>query len=326
MNDGFQEYLSRITDKRKATVEELEMYRPLENGKTAVHIDDRVFILNSEDVEDHLDATEKVMAENENPFWDEGENAPEDSATLPDSVDHRQFQTPIKDQFDRGTCVCFASLANIESIIKRDEGKTIDLSEQYANWLFMKEEGKNHCNDGLVTTLSARYLSNNGVCEEALYAYENRATVKTHCMDIPSNSIQQKATYGIGNFVLIDNLGFFGPSISNPQYLEGLLHRNFNIVFGTKVAWGREPDSNKVFDVILDKYGNPLASNGGHAILIVGYDRSGNNGSIPYFIVKNSWSEDFGENGYMYLSYDYITTYAKYGYIVYNVRQDMPTP
>ena len=98
------------------------------------------------------------------------------------------------------------------------------------------------------------------------------------------------------------------------------------MVFGTNVAWGREPDDNDVFDVILDKYGNPLASNGGHAMVIVGYDRSGNNGSMPYFIVKNSWSNDFGVNGYMYLSYDYITTYAKYGYIVYTVRQDMPTP
>lgn len=326
MNDRYKEYLSRLTEKRKATVKELDMYRPLENGKTAVHIEGRVFILNSEDVDDHLDATEKILAERENPFWDEDENAPEDSANLPDMIDHRQFQTPVKDQLDRGTCVCFASLANIESVIKRSENREIDLSEQYANWLFMKEEGKNHCNDGLVTTLSARYLSNNGVCEESYYSYEDRDTVNTHCMDIPPSNVQQKATYGVGNFVLIDNLGFFGPSIRNPQYLEELLYRNFNIVFGTHVAWGREPNTNDVFDVILDKYGNPLTSNGGHAMLIVGYDRSGNNGSIPYFIVKNSWSDDFGVDGYMYLSYDYITTYAKYGYIVYNIRQDMPTP
>ena len=210
MIDRFQDYLLRITDKRKATAEELDMYRPLENGKTAVHIEGRVFILNSEDVEDHLDATEKIMAENDNPFWDEAENAPEDSGNLPETVDHRQFQTPIKDQQDRGTCVCFASLANIESIIKRNEDREIDLSEQYANWLFMKEEGRNHCDDGLVTTLSARYLSNNGVCEESDYPYEDQDAVKTHCLDIPAIGIQQKATYGIGNFVLIDNLGFFG--------------------------------------------------------------------------------------------------------------------
>lgn len=326
MNDRFQEYLARITDKRKATAKELDMYRPLENGKTAVHLEGRVFILNSEDDKDHLDAAEKVMAENDNPFWNDGENAPEDSENLPETVDRRPFQTSVKDQQDRGTCVCFASLANIESIIKHSENTEIDLSEQYANWLFMKEEGKNHCNDGLVTTLSARYLSNNGVCEESDYPYEDRDAVNTHCMDIPSIGIQQKATYGIGNFVLIDNLGFFGPSIRNPQYLEGLLSRDFNIVFGTNVAWGREPDANDVFDVILDKYGNPLASNGGHAMLIVGYDRSGGGGATPYFIVKNSWNDDFGVNGYMYLSYDYISTYAKYGYFVYNVRRDMPTP
>jgi C1A family cysteine protease len=76
-----------------------------------------------------------------------------------------------------------------------------------------------------------------------------------------------------------------------------------------------------VLDVILDKYGNPLASRGGHAMLIVGYDRT--SGPMPYFIVKNSWGTDIEHGGYYHFSYDYLRTYAKYGYIVYNVRQDM---
>ncbi len=322
MNDSYQAFLTRLTEKRKATGEEIEMYRPLANGKTALHLENRVFILNSEDDHDRLDATEKALAQSENPFWDVAENAPEDIESFPAKVDHRPFQTPIRDQLDRGTCVCFASLANIESIIKRQENIERNLSEQYANWLFMREEGKNQCSDGLKTTLSARYLAKDGVCEEADYPYENKLTVETHCAQMPPTNVQQKAIYGIGGVALIEDLGFFGPSIKNPDYLEGLLYQNYNIVFGTHVAWGREPDANKVFDVILDQYGNPLQSFGGHAMLIVGYDRSG---AIPYFIIKNSWGDDFGADGFMYLSYDYISQYAKYGYIVYNIRQDMPT-
>lgn len=33
-----------------------------------------------------------------------------------------------------------------------------------------------------------------------------------------------------------------------------------------------------------------------HSALIVGFDRSG---AVPYYIVQNSWGEDFGENGFV---------------------------
>lgn len=35
-----------------------------------------------------------------------------------------------------------------------------------------------------------------------------------------------------------------------------------------------------------------------HAVQIVGYDISGD---IPYYIVRNSWGTDFGDNGYLYI-------------------------
>ena len=50
-------------------------------------------------------------------------------------------------------------------------------------------------------------------------------------------------------------------------------------------------------------------------MLIVGYNRPGG-----YFIVKNSWGTSRGQNGYVYLSYDYIRTYAKYGYVINGVQ------
>jgi len=38
---------------------------------------------------------------------------------------------------------------------------------------------------------------------------------------------------------------------------------------------------------------------------------------------SNSWGTKVGDAGYFYLSYDYLRTYAKYGFIITQVRTDM---
>lgn len=36
-----------------------------------------------------------------------------------------------------------------------------------------------------------------------------------------------------------------------------------------------------------------------HAVQIVGYDLTT---EIPHYIIRNSWGEDFGDNGYLYIA------------------------
>jgi C1A family cysteine protease len=43
--------------------------------------------------------------------------------------------------------------------------------------------------------------------------------------------------------------------------------------------------------------GSPYSLN--HAVQIVGYDRTA---PIPFYIVRNSWGKDFGDNGYLYIA------------------------
>jgi hypothetical protein len=42
---------------------------------------------------------------------------------------------------------------------------------------------------------------------------------------------------------------------------------------------------------------------GGHAVLCVGYDDS-----RKVFIMRNSWGSKWGDKGYFYLPYDYLTS------------------
>ena len=329
------EYATRLLAKPFATAQELAMYRPISFGRSEIEIGEETFkLLDSEEEMDNLDATERAMADRNvgGVFWDSANDTPLGFGSLPSTVDHRNNQTPIRDQKDRGTCVCFASLAALETLIKLQQNVELDLSEQFANWVFMAAQGVNQCNDGLRATLAARYLSVRGVCEESDLPYEDKTTVRAHCNSQPSQQAMDRARFGVGEFTIIDGPGLFGPSIKNTDFLESILSggndaaQARDIVFGTEVAWGK-PDANHVFDVVRDAHGNPLQSVGGHAMLIVGYDKTP---QIPFFIMKNSWGtevkgEPVGVGGYYYVSYDYVRTYGKYGYAVNSLRTDMPT-
>jgi len=57
-----------------------------------------------------------------------------------------------------------------------------------------------------------------------------------------------------------------------------------------------------------------------HGVLIVGYNNTQTNGSIPYWIVKNSWGTDWGMEGYLY-----IEIKAKEGVCGINMSPSYPT-
>ena len=138
----FEGYTERLRDKRPAHRHELDCYARDGNGRTTYVEQGIHFPLDFEHVYDHLDSDEQESEDQEPPYWDSTANIPSCESTS-DLVDFRASQTPVKNQLDRGTCVCFASLAVIEAMLKRDTNKTIDLSEQYANWLFMKNQNRN---------------------------------------------------------------------------------------------------------------------------------------------------------------------------------------
>jgi C1A family cysteine protease len=46
---------------------------------------------------------------------------------------------------------------------------------------------------------------------------------------------------------------------------------------------------------------------GGHAVCAVGFDDNFRNSGRGYFIVKNSWGKNWGDNGYFYMPYQYIS-------------------
>ena len=233
---------------------------------------------------------------------------------IADIVDHRSKQTEIRDQGSRGTCVAHAALAGLEGYYKR-QGHIRNISENHAYNVFMAQEGSTCMADtGLQTWRAADYMRDNRVCSEALSPYLD--TTSSVCAVI-SSACNSNKRYGYTSAYKFFAPAFGGTGTAiatNPNYLESIVKAGYDIVLGVYVAgsdWFDGSAETGTVDVQTYSNGQPANPYGGHAMLLVGYNKSNN-----YFIFKNSWGTDAGHNGYFYLSYEYLETYAKYGYVI----------
>ena len=236
-------------------------------------------------------------------------------------VDRRAQQTSIKNQGSRGTCVAHAALAALEVAYKP---LSLDLSENYAYFKFLGSSQGNVCADpGLNTQTSGQLMTDHGMSPESCWPYVS--TLAGIGCPLPIETPWPVAQCGAAdtakyrvtshhkiyrNDSLTEDVGEW---INNPKYLESVLCAGHDIVAGFYVA-GWPQGGQGVIDAVQ---GASIV--GGHAMVIVGFER-GSNGNPSYVIAKNSWGAGYGQNGYVYLSYDYIRAYAKYGYYITGVK------
>jgi hypothetical protein len=247
-------------------------------------------------------------------------------ALVTHDVNHTSGQSPIKNQGSRGTCSAFATVAGLEGLQKR-ANPTQGFQDYSENDVFnaaLTYVQQPCTQTGGVHTWATVQSTVSGLCAESAFPYTSTC---------PPPSIPQACSSAAnGRFGHVYSMGTAAhpvPAISttdpqrqanNVALLESWLTTGKDVVFALDVAgsdWsaGGKIDTG-IIDVQVDSHGNPAPAVGAHAILLVGYHHPADPNQPKYFIFKNSWGPTRGHDGYLWISYDYVQTYAWYGFAV----------
>jgi cathepsin F len=194
--------------------------------------------------------------------------------STPASFDWRNkgVVSSVKDQGECGCCWAFSAVANIESQYAMQNNRILDLSEEQ---LLDCDSGNEGCDGGIMDEAFRYIKSAGGLMSEADYRYT-----------------QQKDTCRFKkNKALVKVTGWKNAGSKNEETIKKMLVSTGPLA----VAVNADNMQNYQGGIIDDSESVCPSSNINHAVLLVGY---GEESGQKFWIVKNSWGENWGENGY----------------------------
>ena len=200
------------------------------------------------------------------------------------SIDWRQRNavTPIKNQGQCGSCWAFSGISTLESAIAIKTGKLYNISEQQSVDCSISDYGFSNmgCNGGWYDELWEYAHFNNGVCSDDTYPYTSGKTKKigichNNCTIIEGSKVIDYINVKRGSDIALTTALNLQPvsiaiqaSTKSFQLYQSGIYTDFE-------GCGTDID---------------------HAVVLVGYD---NNDKNEYYILRNSWGAEWGEEGYM---------------------------
>lgn len=213
---------------------------------------------------------------------------PQLALRLPVSVDHRYLMPPVYDQGNLGSCTANA----IAAAFQYDQAKQ-KLSGFMPSRLFIYYnerlvEGTVNFDSGAYIRDGIKVINSYGVCQEPTWPY-NINNFRTKPSNIAySQALTHKA------------LSYYRVNVDITS-VKTALAAGFPVVIGFNVYSSFESATVSRTGLMPMPAPRELLL-GGHATLVVGY-----NDVSRYLIVRNSWGSGWGDRGYFYMPYTYVT-------------------
>jgi hypothetical protein len=232
-------------------------------------------------------------------------NHPGLKASLPVKVSLEAYCPEVRHQGDIFSCVGWATGYAAMSIQRAIYNQCTDrrLITEYAHSaLFVFNQVKADCAKGAKLSDALRFLREKGDCLAREFDFD-----VNDCEKMPNSAQQTDAKrYAVSDYLsLFESDAAFTAKVEQTKMalaakkvvIVGLnVRRNFYQLPKAKYWW---PDN-----------GN-TAPAGGHALVVVGYDDL--QGAFRLF---NSWGKEWGEEGYIWIKYEYFAQFCKYAYII----------
>lgn len=181
--------------------------------------------------------------------------------------------TEVKDQGSCGSCWAFSAIGNVESMWALAGNPLVRLSEEQ---LVSCDDVDGGCNGGLMDQAFQWLLDNTEgvIYTEESYPYASGSGYSQPCK---ANGVVPGAV--INGYAMVDQ---------NEDVIAAFLSTNGPLSIAVDAS------------AFMSYTGGVLtacdATQLNHGVLLVGYDDSA---EVPYWIIKNSWGESWGEEGYI---------------------------
>ena len=190
--------------------------------------------------------------------------------------------TPVKDQGQCGSCWSFSTTGALEGAYYIMYDKLVSFSEQQlVDCDNLKNDGRDHgCNGGLMDNAFSWIQKNGGLCSESDYPYvsgntQKSSTCQKSCVNVP--------------YSIVD--GYMDVPPANYNAMQSVLTQQ-------PISIAIEADQRDFQLYSSGVFTGKCGTNLDHGVLLVGYGTQQGN---DYYLVKNSWSTSWGEEGYIKL-------------------------
>mmetsp|Transcript_22602 Transcript_22602/g.52692 ORF Transcript_22602/g.52692 Transcript_22602/m.52692 type:complete len:416 (-) Transcript_22602:174-1421(-) len=233
---------------------------------------------------------------------------------LPKDIDWRLTRavTAVKNQGQCGSCWAFSAAEEIESqfVLRVSDGHEIDFSPQQINSCTEASDG---CGGGDTITAYDYLKHSPGLSSSFFWPYAQGLTPPEDCEEkactqaCKSHNLKElkKYEFYIGPSAQVTGFKYATPPCNKGKCHKQNLHRLASAVVNqgpvsvcvNAGAWS----DYKGGVMTAAGCGSMAAEDLDHCVQLVGYNTTA---SPAYWIVRNSWAENWGESGYIYLEFN----------------------